>query len=81
MDGKIREKRRASGGSIVTTAHAPTRVLFGIPIHAMTMGQALDFIDDTIARRDRIQIGVVNAAKVVNMKRNPYLGRTSSLPA
>ena len=51
----------------------PTRVLFGIPIRAMTMGQALDFIDDTIARHNRIQIGVVNAAKIVNMRRNPLL--------
>lgn len=57
----------------MTTVLAPKRVLFGVPIHAMTMGQALDFIDETIARRDRIQIGVVNAAKIVNMRRNPYL--------
>ena len=52
---------------------ASARVLFGIPIRAMTMGQALDFIDDTIARHNRIQIGVVNAAKIVNMRRNPVL--------
>lgn len=54
--------------------NAPTVRLFGIPVHAVTMTQALDIIDGVIARRERMQIGVVNAAKVVNMRRNPALG-------
>lgn len=47
--------------------------LFGIPISAVTMGEALAIVDDAIARRASLQIGVVNAAKVVNMKRDPAL--------
>lgn len=52
----------------------PSVTLFGIPVHVVNMTQALDIIDGTIARRERLQIGVINAAKVVNMRRNPALG-------
>ncbi|SHO51455.1 WecB/TagA/CpsF family glycosyltransferase [Desulfopila aestuarii] len=52
----------------------PTVQLFDIPIKAMTMKQALDLIDTAIAISSPLQIGVVNAAKVVNMHRNPDLG-------
>jgi len=48
--------------------------LFGVPIHAMTMPQALDVVHEAITRHERLQIGVVNVAKVVNMRRNPALG-------
>ena len=37
------------------------------------MDQVLDRVEETIARRKRLQIGVVNAAKVVNMRRDPAL--------
>mgnify|MGYP001563192479 FL=1 len=57
-----------------TTLDIPSVSLFGIPVHAVTMTRALDIIDGTIARRERMQIGVINAAKVVNMRRNPALG-------
>lgn len=49
--------------------------IFGIPINAMTMNEALDYIHEHIADRKKLQIGVVNAAKVVNMRRNPELGQ------
>lgn len=49
--------------------------LFGVPLHALTMEQVLDRVDETIARRGRLLIGVVNAAKVVNMNRDPALRR------
>jgi len=48
--------------------------LFGVPIHAMTMPEALDTVHEAITRHERLQIGVVNVAKVVNMQRNPALG-------
>jgi N-acetylglucosaminyldiphosphoundecaprenol N-acetyl-beta-D-mannosaminyltransferase len=47
--------------------------LFGIPIEAMTMQQTLDLVDDVIKARESLQIGVVNAAKVVNMDKDPEL--------
>lgn len=44
-----------------------------IPIAAATMNQLLDRVHETIIRRQRLQIGVVNAAKVVNMRRDLLL--------
>lgn len=55
-------------------ARFPTIPLFDIPIKAMTMAQVLDLVDLTISSGAQLQIGVVNAAKVVNMYRNPVLG-------
>jgi len=52
---------------------APIRELFGVPVSAMTLEEALSRIDQTIARGGSLQIGVVNAAKVVNMRRNDAL--------
>jgi len=55
-------------------ARFPTVRLFDIPIKAMTMDQVLGLIEQAIAAAAPLQIGVVNAAKVVNMYRNPALG-------
>jgi N-acetylglucosaminyldiphosphoundecaprenol N-acetyl-beta-D-mannosaminyltransferase len=52
----------------------PTVYLFDIPIKAMTMYQVLGLIRQAISISAPLQIGVVNAAKVVNMYRNPALG-------
>ena len=54
----------------------PIRDLFSIPVNAMRMEEVLDRVDDTIARRGGLQIGVVNAAKIVNMRRNDLLRRS-----
>ena len=53
----------------------PTVRLFGIPIKAMTMVQVLDLVHRAITTAAPLQIGVINAAKVVNMYRNPALGK------
>ncbi len=47
--------------------------LFDIPVKAMTMEQTLDLIDGVIKSRESLQIGVINAAKVVNMDKDPEL--------
>jgi N-acetylglucosaminyldiphosphoundecaprenol N-acetyl-beta-D-mannosaminyltransferase len=47
--------------------------LFGIPVEAMTMSQTLDLVDEVIDSRQSLQIGVVNAAKVVNMDKDVEL--------
>ncbi len=51
----------------------PTRVLFGIPVAALTLEHALDRIDEAVAAREPLHIGVVNAAKIVNMRRDDDL--------
>jgi N-acetylglucosaminyldiphosphoundecaprenol N-acetyl-beta-D-mannosaminyltransferase len=48
--------------------------LFGINVHSASMAQALDDIHDAINTRHSLNIGMLNAAKIVNMKRNPALG-------
>ena len=54
----------------------PTTELFGIPIAALTLSDALTVIDQAIAQRRPLQIGVVNAAKVVNMGKDPDLRKS-----
>ena len=57
------------------TPLSPISKIFGIPINAMTMEQTLDYLHENIRAKKQLQIGVVNAAKVVNMQRNPSLGQ------
>jgi N-acetylglucosaminyldiphosphoundecaprenol N-acetyl-beta-D-mannosaminyltransferase len=47
--------------------------LFGMPIHAATMEQAVGMCVNAIERSQGLVIGVVNAAKLVNMQREPVL--------
>ena len=47
--------------------------LFGIPVAAMRMDAVLDQIERAIHTRQSLNIGVVNAAKVVNMRRDVSL--------
>ena len=57
----------------MSEATAGTREILGVPVAPLTMDQVLDRVSETIAKRQRLQIGVVNAAKVVNMRRDPAL--------
>jgi N-acetylglucosaminyldiphosphoundecaprenol N-acetyl-beta-D-mannosaminyltransferase len=52
----------------------PAIRLFGVRIHAVTMHDTIAVVDEAIRSREQLQIGVVNAAKVVNMQRDPALG-------
>ena len=47
--------------------------LFGVNVAAATMDQAVALVRRTIDGGDQLQIGVVNAAKLVNMTRQPAL--------
>ncbi len=51
----------------------PVRQLFDLPIAAITMSDTIRLVDKTIADRGSLHIGVVNAAKIVNMRRDPSL--------
>lgn len=54
-------------------ATTPRRDLLGVPIAALTMSEALGCVEEAIARREPLHIGVVNVAKLVNMRREPQL--------
>jgi len=47
--------------------------ILGVPVNAVVLDEALDNIENVIEERKQIHIGVVNAAKIVNMHRNPAL--------
>jgi N-acetylglucosaminyldiphosphoundecaprenol N-acetyl-beta-D-mannosaminyltransferase len=51
----------------------PACKVLGVPIHLLKMKQVLDVIDQVICAHSRLRIGVVNAAKIVNMRRDPVL--------
>ncbi len=51
----------------------PSVDIMGIKVHALTMAQVLDQVHDAIVKRETLHIGVVNAAKIVNMTRDPVL--------
>jgi N-acetylglucosaminyldiphosphoundecaprenol N-acetyl-beta-D-mannosaminyltransferase len=59
---------------IATSSHWPVQDLFGIPVAALTMADVLQLVERAIDTRERLLIGVVNAAKVVNMRRDAELG-------
>ena len=47
--------------------------VLGVPVNRVTMGQVLEVLKQIIAKRQHIRVGVVNAAKLVNMKRDEQL--------
>ena len=47
--------------------------LFGIPVQKVTMQQVLQRVHEAIGARERMSIGVVNAAKIINMHKDPEL--------
>jgi N-acetylglucosaminyldiphosphoundecaprenol N-acetyl-beta-D-mannosaminyltransferase len=51
----------------------PRHEVLGVHIHAATMTQVLDVIDAAIRERKHLMVGVVNAAKIINMRKNPEL--------
>ena len=53
-------------------AHMASDVL-GTPVSRLTMSGAIALVDDAIRSRSRLMIGVVNAAKIVNMRTDAAL--------
>jgi N-acetylglucosaminyldiphosphoundecaprenol N-acetyl-beta-D-mannosaminyltransferase len=51
----------------------PVQTVLGVPIAAVTLESALDIIDAAIDNATPLHIGVVNAAKIVNMTRDVQL--------
>ena len=51
----------------------PRRDLFGIAVDALTMAEAVERCQAAVEHGDHLSIGVVNAAKIVTMQRDPRL--------
>ncbi|MDX6356674.1 MAG: N-acetylglucosaminyldiphosphoundecaprenol N-acetyl-beta-D-mannosaminyltransferase [Streptomyces sp.] len=54
------------------------RTLFGVEIDALTMDETVECCLDAVRGHRQLEIGVVNAAKLVNMRRDPRLGEAVS---
>lgn len=57
----------------MTTPKLKTIDILGAPVTPFTEQQALDYIDQAISSKTNLHIGVVNAAKIVNMERDSEL--------
>lgn len=55
------------------TTGLSAKEILGVPVYALTQDEVLNKINETISRRGHLHIGVVNAAKMVNMRRNEAL--------
>ena len=53
-----------------SAARGGKQEVLGIPIDALTMDEVLDRVHQSIVGRGRLQIGVINAAKLVHMRRD-----------
>ncbi len=53
----------------------PTRQLFDVRVDALTMPSVVELAERAIDARERLMIGVVNAAKIVKMRRDEGLRR------
>jgi len=65
-----------SGGGAVTDRHGATMAppdLFGVGVDALTMEQAVTRCTDAVENGGYLAVGVINAAKVVAMRRNKRL--------
>jgi N-acetylglucosaminyldiphosphoundecaprenol N-acetyl-beta-D-mannosaminyltransferase len=63
-----------TAGTITAQGAAPVRrQLFGLPFDAVTMGQALGICMDAVNQRRYLPVAVVNAAKVMTMRRDSGL--------
>jgi N-acetylglucosaminyldiphosphoundecaprenol N-acetyl-beta-D-mannosaminyltransferase len=51
-----------------TTANRPRRDLFGLPLDALTLGETVQLCMDAVETGERLEVSVVNAAKIVKMR-------------
>ncbi|MEU3466120.1 WecB/TagA/CpsF family glycosyltransferase [Streptomyces sp. NPDC006733] len=49
------------------------QILFGVPLDAMTMDETVQRCLRAVGDEEQLEIGMVNAAKLVNMRRDPRL--------
>lgn len=49
--------------------------ILGCPVAAVERSDVVDLVDRSIRRKKRLHIGVINAAKITNMQRDPLLSK------
>ena len=63
----------ASWARLIMTSAAQRQQLFGLAIDAATLDEALSRCEAAIRTRSRVLVGVVNAAKIVNLRKDARL--------
>jgi N-acetylglucosaminyldiphosphoundecaprenol N-acetyl-beta-D-mannosaminyltransferase len=62
-----------SGPNQTIKSNVPIREILGLRLHAITEDDMVAVCDQSICNRQRLLIGVVNAAKIVNMRKSSLL--------
>jgi N-acetylglucosaminyldiphosphoundecaprenol N-acetyl-beta-D-mannosaminyltransferase len=57
----------------MTALISPVRLMFGLPVDPVTLAEAVEICRQAVHDHRRLLVGVVNAAKVVNLRRDPAL--------
>ena len=60
------------------TTLTPSRALFGLDVDAVTLEQAVERCLNAVRTSTPLEVGVLNAAKVVKMRENPELAKSVS---
>lgn len=68
-EGQVSDARRARA----TQIDAPVRDVLGLRLNAVTEAELVAACDRAIRNRQRLLVGVVNAAKIVNMRKSSLL--------
>lgn len=73
--GKIRQAGRFAVPKVSNrpSSHAPAASLFGLRIDALRIEEVIDRCKRAVSTRKTMLLGVVNAAKVVNIRKDPAL--------
>lgn len=69
----VRDMHESKGCCVAERFEFDAVDVLGVPVHAATMGQALDAVHTAVQEKRQLMIGVVNAAKIVNMSKNKEL--------
>src|SRR5664279_650319 len=66
-------RKRLSMPGYRSSALPPDRIVFGLRLEPLTHDQVIERCRSALADRSRMLIGVVNASKVVHLRRDPLL--------
>jgi N-acetylglucosaminyldiphosphoundecaprenol N-acetyl-beta-D-mannosaminyltransferase len=64
---------QTTGQAPASAAIRPRLDLFGVPLDALTLGETVQLCMDAVEKGDLVEVGVVNAAKIVKMRRDAAL--------
>jgi N-acetylglucosaminyldiphosphoundecaprenol N-acetyl-beta-D-mannosaminyltransferase len=59
--------------TVGTTAHGPRQDVLGVPLDALTLGETVQLCMGAVEAGELLEVGVVNAAKIVKMGQDPAL--------